>query len=188
MTPTCPRCGSEDGTLGTSYAYFMCRSCNHGQPVYWTKDHQHPGEWDKAIAASPWACVRRALELIKPFRPQPTMEECAEILSTPPPGEWPKVDRTIRGLSMFGRLGAPRKPPVFHLGDLDEGETAGAKIARLIASDDTPFTCHNDRQMCRWCESEWPKPDWRLDPQPSFFGHPKNDCLVWQSAIGDKNG
>lgn len=60
--PTCPCCGSTNGSLGTSYAYFMCGDCNGGQPVYWTADHQHPGNWEQAIAASPWARARLEFE------------------------------------------------------------------------------------------------------------------------------
>lgn len=25
----------------------------------------------------------------------------------------------------------------------------------------------------------WVKPDWRLDPYPPLFGHPRNECQVW---------
>jgi hypothetical protein len=81
MTPTCPRCGSTDGALGTSYAYFMCRRCSSdGGCVYWTADHLHPQVWQKAIDASPWARARQALE--QPGQPQPTVEQCAVYLES----------------------------------------------------------------------------------------------------------
>lgn len=58
--PHCPACGSSDGSLGTSYAYFICRECHAER--YWTPDHQHPGDWRTAIAASPWAREREQRE------------------------------------------------------------------------------------------------------------------------------
>lgn len=57
---TCPKCGSADGSLGTSYAYFICHVCQGEK--YWTPDHQHPGDWAVAIAASPWARARQEFE------------------------------------------------------------------------------------------------------------------------------
>lgn len=50
--PTCPKCGGTNGGLGTSAAYFICHDC--GGEQYWTKDHQHPNDWDVAMKASPW--------------------------------------------------------------------------------------------------------------------------------------
>jgi hypothetical protein len=86
MTPTCPRCSSADGSLGTSYAYFMCRACNSGNPVYWTADYQHPdyqhpGNWHVAIDASPWARARQQLEQRGYF--QPSWQDCALLIDPP---------------------------------------------------------------------------------------------------------
>lgn len=81
MKPKCPRCGSTDGALGTSYAYFMCRACAPaGGCVYWTPNHEHPGDWQVAIAESPWATARQWLERATTCRMQPTVEECAAWL------------------------------------------------------------------------------------------------------------
>jgi tRNA(Ile2) C34 agmatinyltransferase TiaS len=57
--PACPTCGQRDGSLGTSFAYFICDSCG---VQYWTPDHQHPGDWAVAVTASPWATRRHQLE------------------------------------------------------------------------------------------------------------------------------
>ena len=70
MTPTCPHCGTEDGTLGTSNAYFICRNpeCYPERrkewprgwtlEVYWLGDGRHPNEqgkeWRDAVLASPF--------------------------------------------------------------------------------------------------------------------------------------
>lgn len=56
------------------------------------------------------------------------------------------------------------------------------KVKRIINSDATPLHGHNRVTVCDWCSVSWPKPDWRLSPQPDLFGHPVNDCLVWSSA------
>ena len=78
--PRCPACGSEDGTLGTSYAYFICDRC--GREVYWTADHKHPGpgaaNWERAIDASPWGRARRYLE--RSAGVTPSIEACAAVL------------------------------------------------------------------------------------------------------------
>ena len=75
--PTCPVCGSENGTLGTSYAYFICheprcpgsgvdRGYSLSNIVYWLGDGRHPQEqgktWDDAIKASPWGKARQEAE------------------------------------------------------------------------------------------------------------------------------
>ena len=52
-TPRCPKCGSEDGFLGTQNIYFVCWPCNAER--YWTPDFQWPGDYQKALDASPWA-------------------------------------------------------------------------------------------------------------------------------------
>jgi hypothetical protein len=82
LLPRCPRCGSYDGVLGTSYAYFICRTCAGEDDccVYWTPDYSHPIDWAAAIAASPWAQARQQLENLHPFSPQPTVEECAAVI------------------------------------------------------------------------------------------------------------
>jgi len=68
--PECPKCGSSNGSLGTSNAYFVCGDCVTGEATYNYFCGEHPGsEWDKAIVASPYAryrdlqrIARRALE------------------------------------------------------------------------------------------------------------------------------
>ena len=50
--PTCPKCGSKNGSLGTSNAYFVCRDCK--QERYWTDDYEHPKDWPTAVALSPF--------------------------------------------------------------------------------------------------------------------------------------
>ena len=78
--PVCPRCGSTDGALGTQNGYFMCGDCRQAgrlSEVYWTDNHEHPGDWTVAIRLSPHghdgkhgaSCPRCATELvvIKPF-------------------------------------------------------------------------------------------------------------------------
>lgn len=57
LTPTCPACGSANGFLGTSHAYFTCTDCKKIQ--YWTTDHAHPNDWLIAVALSPWAYLQR---------------------------------------------------------------------------------------------------------------------------------
>lgn len=59
--PTCPKCGSENGILGTSYAYFVCVDCalDFGRGEwYWTPDNNHPHAtehtWQEACDMSPW--------------------------------------------------------------------------------------------------------------------------------------
>jgi hypothetical protein len=47
----------------------------------------------------------------------------------------------------------------------------------MLKSDDTPLHGHNERCWCDWCGAQWVKPDWRDDV--SLFGHPLNDCRVW---------
>jgi tRNA(Ile2) C34 agmatinyltransferase TiaS len=74
LLPRCPKCGSEDGSLGTSFAYFICHQCKREQ--YWTLDHEHPGDWNTAIEASPWAVVRRRIEQRGQF--QVTVEQAAD--------------------------------------------------------------------------------------------------------------
>lgn len=59
----------------------MCRNCNDGNAVYWTEDHNHPRDWDKAIQASPWARARQALERKRAYGPQPTPDECAKLMT-----------------------------------------------------------------------------------------------------------
>jgi tRNA(Ile2) C34 agmatinyltransferase TiaS len=55
--PKCPVCGSTDGYLGTSYAYFVCNQCKRER--YWTVGHEHPSDsglaWGDAVKASPWS-------------------------------------------------------------------------------------------------------------------------------------
>jgi hypothetical protein len=53
------------------------------------------------------------------------------------------------------------------------------KIESVMNSDATPFDSHNNTTTCLWCNEKWNAPDWRLDPQPPLFGHPTNECLVW---------
>lgn len=59
----CPSCGSKNGELGTSFAYFICYDCKREQ--YWTPDNKHPDDWAEAIGTSPFG---RASELLDMFR------------------------------------------------------------------------------------------------------------------------
>lgn len=58
--PKCPRCGSENGVLGTENAYFVCQACRAetGQvEQYWLPGNVTPGgeySWLDAVKASPW--------------------------------------------------------------------------------------------------------------------------------------
>ncbi len=65
--PSCPNCGSTDGVLGTSNAYFICqnpkclperRGDRPSLEVYFLGDGQHPfdqgKDWRDAVLASPW--------------------------------------------------------------------------------------------------------------------------------------
>ena len=69
MIPACPRCGSTNGMLGTSNAYFICHNpeCwpehdwDRSRPsheVYFLGDGRHPQDqgltWKDAVLASPW--------------------------------------------------------------------------------------------------------------------------------------
>jgi hypothetical protein len=60
--PKCPKCGGTAGSLGTSFAYFICDNPACPRNVYWTPDFEHPSDWQKAIEASPWARARQRLE------------------------------------------------------------------------------------------------------------------------------
>ena len=50
--PHCPRCESENGSLGTQNAYFCCRDC--GREQYWTIDGEPSKDWQESIRLSPY--------------------------------------------------------------------------------------------------------------------------------------
>lgn len=62
VIPMCPKCGSTNGVLGTSYAYFVCGDCkdDNGRSLerYWTDDYlpvpHDQGGWPEAIRRSPF--------------------------------------------------------------------------------------------------------------------------------------
>ena len=58
---TCPKCGSRNGMLGTSYAYFVCREC--GREEYWAENKNR--DWKAAVLASPYGCLGSGKELFK---------------------------------------------------------------------------------------------------------------------------
>lgn len=61
--PTCPRCGSDGGYLGTDGAYFACGKCQ--DEVYWTADRRKPVDLFDAIRTSPWGRKDRAIEILE---------------------------------------------------------------------------------------------------------------------------
>jgi hypothetical protein len=61
------------------------------------------------------------------------------------------------------------------------------RIQQIVKSEGTPLFGSNNESYCFWCEVEWAKPDWRLDPQPDLFGHPRNHCLVWEGFTSETN-
>lgn len=52
--------------------------------------------------------------------------------------------------------------------------SAREKVTEIVSNVDTPIYSHNDKCECEWCHTEWQKPNWKIDPQPPLFGHPKN--------------
>jgi hypothetical protein len=69
--------------------------------------------------------------------------------------------------------------------DFDAGDraprTLPERVREVLGSDSTPFHGRNAESWCDWCGAVWMKPLWSLDPQPPYFGHPRNGCLIWQA-------
>jgi len=71
----------------------MCNECRREQ--YWTPNYDHPGDWNIAILFSPWARARRQIEWTAQLNgraiQQPTIAECAALLSGMPLPDPPSV-------------------------------------------------------------------------------------------------